>query len=314
MINAIDSKYCKDNLVQFMSYTNLVQLIVSPEEIILFKIGGNVIVNKYSNHPSRNLFPYSDKEQIDYNHITELFEYNKTYLDFMCSSDGFGMNEMSFYKGTEGALCFNAPLNLDDRRIEQPVTRILTRKEVEDIFNSDNYDSMYILNGNGRIHYASNKNDGISIGKKVIPSDDEIVEDEYQKRLGYCKIARAINGNLSKPKEEIKKKNIDGIENFKLYAPFLFRQYIHLMLTSKNGEFELKWFRLDFVKKDQFKLTTSPIKIYKPSVEEIVDYATNNQIEFTPKPVDELENGVSKEDENAKILSIIKEVKRDQGY
>ena len=58
MIKAIDKKYCIGDLVQLMPYTDSCHLIVNADEIILLKVGDKVLVNKYANHPSRNLYCY----------------------------------------------------------------------------------------------------------------------------------------------------------------------------------------------------------------------------------------------------------------
>lgn len=64
MIQAIDKKYCIGDLVQLMPYTDSCHLIVNANEIILLKVGSKILVNKYANHPSRNLFPYHEKKAI----------------------------------------------------------------------------------------------------------------------------------------------------------------------------------------------------------------------------------------------------------
>ena len=83
MIKAIDSNYCIGDFVQLMPYTDACQLIMSTDEILLLKVGNKVLVNKYTNHPNRYLFPYSDKEKNSINsysnNYNQLFEYNKLY-------------------------------------------------------------------------------------------------------------------------------------------------------------------------------------------------------------------------------------------
>ena len=175
MIKAIDKKYCIGDLVQLMPYTDSCHLIVNADEIILLKVGDKVLVNKYANHPSRNLFPYHEKEQNDKNHFTELFEYNKTYLNFRGSVGGFSFHQDYFFKGSERALYLDQSLPVDDRNAVKDSIE-LSRQEIEELFDSSNYDSMYVIDRNGRISFARNDKDKICIGKKVIPSDDEIVE------------------------------------------------------------------------------------------------------------------------------------------
>ena len=57
-----------------------------------------------------------------------------------------------------------------------------------------------------------------------------------------------------------------------------------MLLTVKNGKFDLKWFRIDFISKDKFKLTTSPIAVIEPTIDDVITYSSNYDIEYTPKP------------------------------
>lgn len=287
MIQAIDKKYCIGNLVQLMQHTNTSHLIVSADEIILLKIGSRVLVNKYANHPSRNLFPYHEKEQNDRNHFTELFEYNKTYLNFRGSVGGFSFYKDYFFKGSERALHLKEPLPVDERyAVEDSVE--LDRQEIERIFDSSNYDSMYVLDRNGRILFARNDKDNIRIGKNVIPSDDEIVAMELESRTGDYNIARALNPENDTTENYYKAttpKTIDEIRDFKVYGPFIFGKYSDMLLTTKDGKFDLKWFRIDLIENGRFRLTTSPIDIVEPNVDDVLSYSENHNVEYTSDPI-----------------------------
>lgn len=286
MIKAIDKKYCIDNLVQLMPYTDVCHLIVSADEIILLKTGNGVLINKYAQHPSRYLFPFSEKEQNDWNHFTELFEYNKVYLDFRGSVGGFRFDKNYFFKGSERALFLEEPLPVDERNATMDSVE-LNRTEIEKIFDSDNYDSMYVIDRNGRILLAKNDKDKICIGKSIIPSDEEIIEMELRDRKGNYNIARALNPANDTHENYEKanaKKTIEEIENFKIYGPALLGKYSHMLLTVKDGKFDLKWFRIDFISKDKFKLTTSPIAIIEPTIDDVITYSSNRDIEYTPEP------------------------------
>lgn len=288
MIQAIDKKYCIGDLVQLMPYTDTCHFIVSTDEIILLKIGDKVLVNKYSNHPSRNLFPYHEKEQIDRNYFTELFEYNKTYLNFRGSVGGFSFHQDYFFKGSERALYLEQSLPVDDRNTVKDSIE-LSRQEIEELFDSSNYDSMYVIDKNGRISFSRNDKDKICIGKKVIPSDDEIVEMELRSRKGDYNIARAINPENDTTENYQKAttpKTIDEIRNFKVYGPFLFANYSDMLLTVKDGKFNLKWFRIDFIEKDKFRLTTSPIEIVEPTIDDVFSYSGRYDIDYTPEPLE----------------------------
>ena len=286
MIKAINKKYCIGDLVQLMPDTDSCHLIVNADEIILLKVGDKVLVNKYANHPSRNLFPYHEKEQNDRDHFTELFEYNKTYLNFRGSVGGFSFHQDYFFKGSERALYLDQSLPVDDMNAVKDSIE-LSRQEIEELFDSSNYDSMYVIDRNGRISFARNDKDKICIGKKVIPSDDEIVEMELRNRKGDYNIARAINPENDTTENYQKAntpKTIDEIRDFKVYGPLFFANYSDMLLTVKDGKFDLKWFRIDFIEKDRFRLTTSPIAIIEPTIDDVITYSSNRDIEYTPEP------------------------------
>ena len=286
MIKAINKKYCIGDLVQLMPDTDSCHLIVNADEIILLKVGDKVLVNKYANHPSRNLFPYHEKEQNDRDHFTELFEYNKTYLNFRGSVGGFSFHQDYFFKGSERALYLDQSLPVDDGNAVKDSIE-LSRQEIEELFDSSNYDSMYVIDRNGRISFARNDKDKICIGKKVIPSDDEIVEMELRNRKGDYNIARAINPENDTTENYQKAntpKTIDEIRDFKVYGPFFFANYSDMLLTVKDGKFDLKWFRIDFIEKDRFRLTTSPIAIVEPTIDDVLSYSAKYDIDYTPEP------------------------------
>lgn len=284
MIKAINQKYCKGNLVQLMPHTDECHLIVSANEIILLKIGDKVLVNKYSTHSSRNLFPYHEKEQIDWEHFTELFEYYKTYLNFKGSVRGYSFQKYYFFKGTDRALWLNEPLSVDERDAKKEYVD-LDRNEIERLFDSTNYDSIYVIDISGNILFARNTKDKIRIGKRVIPSDNEIVKMELEKRktdsnIGY-NLGKAFNSfnNTENYQKANTPKTINEIRNFKVYGPALFAKYSNMLLTSKDGNFDLKWFRIDFIEKDKFRLTFSPIIIGEPTVDDVIQFSNNHEIE-----------------------------------
>lgn len=285
MIKAIDKQYCKNNLVQLMNTSNFCNLIVSDDEIILLKTGDTVLINKYVNHPNRNLFPFHENIKND-GYFNELFEYNKIYLNFIGKVGGYGFQKMYFFKGTNRALFLDEALQVDERVDEENV-RELNREEIEKIFNSKNYDSMYILDRNGTIIYASNKKDGYVIKKNIIPSDKEIIKMELEDRIFKYNIARSINHGIDTQEnyeQSHKSKMIDEIKDINIYGPIGIKKYSDMLLTSKNGKFKLQWFKLDFIEKDKFKLTTSEIPIIEPTVDDVIKYSNNHEIEYTEEP------------------------------
>lgn len=290
MIKAVLEKYCKDNLVQLMPYTDHCQLIISADEILFLKIGNRILVNKYENHPSRYLFPYSDNIKYTEGFETrynQLFEYHKIYLNFRGSVSGYRFDKSYFFKGTNRALYFSEVLEVDDRKTKDNV-EYLTRNEVEKVFDCMQYDSMYVIDRNGTILFAKSRKDGSLITKKIIPSDKEIIEMEQQKRKSDLSLAKIFNESIvtaEKIKEVNTKQAIENIHEFQLYGPILFRNYSHFLVTSLNGKFEMKWFKLDFVSNNKFRLTTSNIQVMEPTVNDVIAYSNHNKIENTDEPI-----------------------------
>lgn len=287
MIKAIASKYCRENLVQLMNITDNCQLIVSADEIILLKIGNSVLINKYSNHSKRNQFPFNEREQNDEDHFTELFEYNKTYLNFKGSVGGIRLSKNYFFKGSNRALWLEESL-LGNERTNTEFSTKLDRQEIEELFNCNNYDSMYIIDRNGRILFARNDKDNIKIGNKVIPSDDEIIEMEFNRRKESQKISDAINLAddivCNNNKKEYKRKTIDEINDFKIYGPTYTGKFKDIVITTKNGKFDIRWFKVDLIEENKFRLTFRIIDIKEPTIDDVITFSSNYEIENTPEP------------------------------
>lgn len=311
MMKAIDKKYCKGNFVQLMHLSDTCNFIVSTDEIILLKSDGKVLVNNYTDHPNRFEFPFSEKNMTG-SYYNELFEYNKPYLNFRGNIGGYGFGLDFFFKGTDRALLYDVPLPIDQRIAEENVVE-LTREEIESIFNKDSYDSMYVIDVNGRILFANNLKNGLVIEKSIIPSDEELIALDVKDRIydqDMTKIARRI-GHIDDPDYDeeteiypnIEVRPLEEIKNLKLYGSALFDRYSHMLLTSKDGKFELKWFKLKFLEKDKFKMTYSPISIAIPTIDDVIHYSNNYDIEYTHDPVQRTSNmnDVSEQQEKEKI-------------
>lgn len=203
------------------------------------------------------------------------------YLNFKGSVGGYSFSKDYFFKDSDRSLWLTEPLPVDERKTKDNSVE-LDRNEIEKIFDSSNYDSMYVLDTNGRILFARNDKDKIHIGEEVIPSDNEIIKMELDFREVSLNIGRAINHDTTKKKEE--PKTIDEIRNFKIYGPVAFTKYVHMLLTIKDGKFDLKWFRVDFIEKNKFRLTYDPINIVTPTVDDVIEYSNKHEIKSTPEP------------------------------
>lgn len=287
MIKAIYSKYCNDEFVQLIHKTDLCDLIVSEDEIILLKNGNNVLINKYVDHPSRDLFSYSEKIKSN-GYYNELFEYNKLYLNFKNSASDVGFRKNFFFKGDDRALFLSEPLYVDSNEINGTSVN-LSREELEKLFDKDAYDSMYVIDRKGKVLFANNKKNGLVIDNKIIPSDEQIIKMELDSRIANYYISSSFNHNLATT-ENYKKahtpKSIDEIRSFHIYGTDMlsFPGFSHMLLTSKNGNFNLQCFRIVFIKKDKFRLTYSQIPIIEPTIDDVLIYSNNEEIKYTWEP------------------------------
>lgn len=291
MIEAIDKKYCHNNLVQLMHRENSINLIISDDEILLLKLGDKILINSYENHPDRYLFPYSEKVKNGpfYN---SLFEYKKPYIVYNAGIGGFNFCTNYFLEGNDRALYWSDDLPTDFRGVKGN-EMILSREEIEDYFNKDNYDSMYVIDTSGKLLFANSKKNGLVIDNKIIPSEEEIIEKDYKERKSSVEmgiLSRKIvysdhfDYEETADPEKVQKRTIDEIENLRLYSGRLFNDFSHVIITIKDGTFSINWFKIDLVNKDKFKLSYIPIAFKIPSYVDVLNYMSKHKIEYTLDP------------------------------
>lgn len=291
MVEAIDKKYCHNNLVQLMHRENSVNLIISDDEILLLKLGDNILVNAYENHPDRYLFPYSDKVKNGpfYN---GLFEYRKPYIVYNSGIGGYNFSTNYFLEGNDRALFWSEHLSTDFRGIKGS-EMLLSREEIENFFDKDNYDSMYVIETSGKILVANSKNNGLVVDNKIIPSEEDIIEKDYRERkskvqMGMLSRKIVYSGysdyEETADPEKVERRSIDEITDLKLYCSGLFDDYGHVIITIKNGYFSINWFKIDMLSKDKFKLSTVPIALNIPTYVDVLKYMSTHKIEYTLDP------------------------------
>ncbi len=285
MIYATDKKNCKNGLVQYMPKTDENQLILGKDGIILWKIGDVVAINKYRDHESRADSPFHEMERVDEQHFTELFKFNETYLNFSGSKDGFLMLKNHFFKSDDGALILEEVVPLE-KESHTEIASILSRAEIESMFDANKYDAMFVLNNYGMVTFAGSKNDRLRVGRDIIPSDDAIRELDLKNRLWNYEIGRVLEGEQGKKPRTGK---IGSIREMPLYGPSYKRNFSHLLLTMKDGSFDLMWFKIDFVWKDRFRLTASPVFFKEPTVDDVINYCKSSEVEpvFEPHTVND---------------------------
>ena len=284
MIKAIDAKYCKGGLIQNWNKDDGVMLIVSPDGIVFFKKNDEIIINEFENYSNR--YDFLDNSIKKGYYFNCLFEYNKPYLVFRGGKANTILK--MFLKDGERTLCYTDSImhslgigaETKDEEIE------LTREEIEARFNKDAYDFMCLFFDNTNPIYIHSNKSNINFGDGFNFSDEKIIESNFEKRNFELTliddIDQILNPDSKRPTEKIERRTIDEIKDLKLYSSTIFNKYVHLLLTVKDGVFNLMWFNIVFVEKDRFRLTYSVVPINIPTKDEIINYARNHEIEMMP--------------------------------
>ena len=210
MKKIIDKEYVKDNIAQLMMGTSDNEIVMDSDEILLLKVDGKVIINKYLTHKKRKDFPYADIPMHEVNGVelyNVLFEVDRNYLVYELG-DGQDNIIMNRFTKVQDDVLWNhevAPIP-DEDAFE---VSSYTREEMEKIFDSENYDALYIIDTMGKIMVASTKKDGAVITTEMLPSKE--IELEMRGK------SAAIYGGL--------------------YPT-------HMMITVKNGVFKVCNFSL----------------------------------------------------------------------
>ena len=274
MYKIINSNYCDDKFVMDTAGDFSNHFIVSTDGIVYLKIGDKELIRDDNNSENNLRFEVSGVYRRE---VPIIYEYNKQYLDFVAEHIGVGAKQNYYFKGSKRALHVEDYLHIDEKyTYSGNESYEVSRGKIEAIFNKDNYDAMYILT-EAKLKYAYTKKDGLILndlvnGDNIIPTDEEIIELELRDRIGDYNIAKLFNDNIDTKEnynEAHKPKTIDEITNFKLYGAFL-RNFKHMLLTVKNGKFNLMYFKIEFIEKDWFKLTTCQIPVIEPTVDDII--------------------------------------------
>lgn len=239
MKKLIDKEYVKDDIAQLMLGTKDNEIVMSDDEIILLKVDGKVIINKYLQHPKKDEFPYSDVPM----HINKdrnvelyniLFEMNKNYLVYELGDLGDNVIMNRFSKVENGALWNNEVAEHPDEDDFEVYT--YTREEMEKIFDGQNYDSMIIVDKRGKIMVACSKKDGEVIKTDMLPSKEEELANKGDSVLLY--------GGLT---------------------------FQHTMITSKDGVFKVFNFSLTLDRDGTYVMDTQDIVLPDVSFVENLD-------------------------------------------
>lgn len=276
MISSIDKNQFTDELVQYTPNAGGHDyLLIDSEEIVLLKTKGEILINKYLNNPHREEFSFKEIKysrpfflEWDSERYNELFDYNKIYLRFEITGGGYRFGKYYFLKENEEVFCICEHLDNE----ENLTVKELSKNEIEDFFDSNNYDSMYIINCEGYIEFASNKKDGTIINMDIIPSDEEMISIELQKRMNNEFLASIFSYDRDFKQNRLEPKLIDEIQNISIYGKGMFHGYYYILVTSKNGKFDVNWLGLEYIENGKYRLTLENVLITEPTVDYVETY------------------------------------------
>lgn len=287
MIKTIHPKQYNDKLVEhFPNAHSHDYILIEPEEIIFLKTKNKVLINKYLSHPNKNDFEFQQEKYsrpyfLEYfsERYNELLEYNKLYLKFEITNDGYRFKKLYFLKDNNQAFYISQslPLEYGENNI---IEKELTKKQLEDFFDINSYDSMYLIDREGYVLFASTKKDQTVIDMNIIPTEKEIINLELHKRENEETLASIFSISDYKEKK-LYPKTIDEIKDFPIYGKAMFHGYYNLLVTSKDGKFNVNWLGLDFIEKDKYRLTLGNIPVLEPTIN-LSEY--ENQISSAPSP------------------------------
>ena len=169
MIKAVNDNKIKNNLVLGKVYIDMDTLIINPREVMLLKVGNNIIKNKYVTGADRLNFPLCGEMKIDDSHYKMVFEKDMQYIHFDGHRD-FSLYSEYYTDIKNKTVRYNESTMINSINKEEFE---LSYDEINNIFNPYNYDGMYILNTSGDVLSAYNRKDGIIIDNKIISDDDK---------------------------------------------------------------------------------------------------------------------------------------------
>lgn len=285
-IQVVSPEHCRDGVVQNWIKDAGTMLVVSPDGIIFYKdTREKIYINEFETHPKRYEFPNNEPKKGYY--FNSLFEEGRPYLVFIKGTANYHIN--MFINDGERTLCYTDSImhslgigtETKDEEIE------LTREEIEARFNKDAYDFMCLFFDNTNPIYIHSNKSNINFGDGFNFSDEEIISRDLRERQIEQELANLFRTDDKKLTEELKTRPIEEIKDLKLYSSTIFNKYAHLLLTAKDGVFNLMWFNIVFVEKDKFRLTYSVVPINIPTKDEIINYARNHEIDMIPDMTEE---------------------------
>lgn len=241
---------------------------------------------------------------------TKKFKFNKLYIEFYFNNIGYSFQTHFYYKGTDRGIQVTRHIP-EDTSVDKN-EQVLTREEIETLFNPVNYDAFYIIDSTVGIISAYNKKDGHLKERNIIPTDEEIIKRDYAERKFNYNFFVAMFGRRDQEDnlEPIRERSIDEITNLKILVPLL-RTFSDILVTVKDGVISASWFSIFFLSKDKFKLIRRQIDLDVPSLDDIFEYFKREE---KRKEEERLAEEQRKEEESKKtgLMNIFK--RRNNGF
>ena len=293
MIKKIGKNHYNDRYVQYMpKVESQDKLIIDSDEIVFFKSHGDVVINKYLTHPDRDSFICRDVKYqrpffFEWNdeRYNELFEYNKLYLTFDISG-GYRFGYLYFFKDGDDVFCIDEslPLEYGENNIKE---QIVDKKYLENLFEDGNYDSMYFIDRESYVKYASSNTDGKILDMDLVLNDEDIVNLDYHNREMNEVMRSMFSFSNDHSLRKIERNSIDEISNLSIFSRAMFHGFYYLFVTSTDGKFDVNWIQVDYLNKDKYKLVLGNVPTMEPSLVYIQNYKEFCQIESAYSPIDD---------------------------
>lgn len=250
-MEVINTKSNEKNL-EINIASEVIELIISAEEIVLLKIGDTVLIDKNEQ--------LNSKSKTD--EFRENFQFYEQYFHYSSSLENYDFRQMYAFKGNRRALLYNESIDFDNIDV---VTKkqVFSAEEGRRIFAKDNYDGLYLIDTKGIILYAYNKVDGLSVNREIIPSKESLIlkEDKRKKEVGSKDAT-----------------NYDSIKNLNIYnTNSMLNNFEHILVISNDGKLKAYWFKLIFLGNDQFELITSDLLLLEPNIDDVISWVKSKE-------------------------------------
>lgn len=201
-------------------FTTISKLITTPNKLIYFENEGNILIDK-----------------------TKKIKKDIPYINFELLNGGYRFK--LYYKDKNHLFSSNIPIETANIKIET-----VKKDELTERFNPRNFDLMYLIDKETGVKYINCED--LKFGKSIIPSKKKIkklakIEKNNQEFL--CSLFSV------RPQEKIDAE----LTEIPIYRKGLFDGYHNILITAKDGMFDINTLGLSLIKDNQFKLALGKV-------------------------------------------------------